>query len=234
MSKQRRRSKSPIRSAVPAAATATRTGPRPVQAPKRRSGKRSRRGLIGLITTVLLVAVAAVAGLLLARNSGTRNLSVGGQKVALPSQASAGTGASVRSLGPAPSFSIRTLAGNTFTLKRGGGPVVISFIAGWCSSCLGEASADGQVMRTFGRQGVRVLAIDADPNDSLGQLRKFISAAGNPPIQFAMDRTSEVTLAYKVAALDTTVIIDRTGRMVYRDEYPTDYRTLASVIKKLV
>jgi len=213
---------------------ATGAGPRPVQSPKPRPARRSRRGMIGLITTVFLVAVAAVAGLLLARNSATRNFSVGGQQIALPREGPSGTATSVKSLGPAPRFSIKTLAGNTFSLERGRGPVVLSFIAGWCASCVPEAEAGGEIVRNFGKQGVRVLAIDADPNDSLGQLRQFIEAAGNPPIQFAMDRTSEVTLAYKVRALDTTIIIDRKGRMVYRDEWPTDYATLESVVKRIV
>lgn len=111
---------------------------------------------------------------------------------------------------------------------------MISFIAGWCGSCLPEASAGGKVVRTFGDEGVRVLAIDADPNDTVGQLRAFMDAAGNPPIEWAMDRTSEVTRAYEVRALDTTVVIDRRGRIVYRDEQPTDYATLADVLSRVV
>jgi len=206
---------------------------RPVQAPKPRPARRSRKGLFGALTTVVLVAAAAVAGLLLARNSSTQTLSIGGQQVALPGEGPAGQAAAVRDLGRAPRFSIRTLAGKTFVLQPGRGPVVLSFIAGWCSSCLGEAAAAGRLVRTFPRSGLRVLAVDADPNDSLGQLRQFIAAAGNPPIEWAMDRSSRVTLAYRVRALDTTVIVDRNGRMVYRDEYPTDYATLASVVKRL-
>jgi hypothetical protein len=49
-----------------------------------------------------------------------------------------------------------------------------------------------------------------------------------------MDRTSKVTLAYEVRALDTTVIVDRNGWVVYRDEHPTDYETLRAVVAQLV
>lgn len=211
-----------------------RTGARPVQHPKRRAQRRGRRGALGLAATVALVAVAAVAGLILARNSSTRNVSLGGgQQVALPAESQSGS-ATVTNLGKAPRFSLQTLSGGTFSLHPLRGPVVLSFIAGWCSSCLPEATADGQIARDFGKAGVRVLAIDADPSDSLEQLQQFIAAAGDPPIPFAWDRTSEVTLAYKVRALDTTVIIDRQGRIVYRDEWPTDYDTLASVLKQIV
>lgn len=206
----------------------------PARAPRARPGRRSRRRPAGLLATVGVVAVAAVAGLLLARGSSTRNLSVGGaQKVALPASAGSGSTASLEDLGAAPAFSIETLAGSQFSLASAHGPVVLSFIAGWCGSCLEEASADGQVMRSFGKRGVRVLAIDADPNDSLGQLHQFMRAAGNPPIQWAWDRQSKVVVAYKVRALDTTVIIDR-GRIVYRDEWPTDYATFKSVLDKIV
>lgn len=220
------------RSQTPLPPARARSGARQAQSPRPRRAGRSRRGMVGLLATVVVVAVAAIAGLLLARNSSTRNLSIGSQKIALPAKAAPGA-ASVQSLGPAPKFSIRTLSGKTFSLDRGRGPVVLSFIAGWCVSCLQEAAAGGELVRNFGKDGVRVLAIDADPSDSLGQLRQFIGAAGNPPIQWAMDRTSAVTLAYRVRALDTTVVVDRQGRMVYRDEWPTDYQTLASVIRKL-
>ena len=221
--------------AGPSTGEARSSDPRPVQSPRPRPKQRSRRALVGLLATLFFVAVAAVAGLLLGRNSAVKGVSLGGgQQIALPGQAAGQAGAAVGDLGPAPPFSIQTLAGGTFSLEPQQGPVVLSFIAGWCESCLAEAEAGGRIVRAFGDKGVRVLAIDADPSDSRGQLDQFISVAGNPPVTFAMDRTSEVTIAYKVRALDTTVIIDRQGRIVYRDEWPTDYKTLARVVSKLV
>ena len=221
--------------AGPSAGAVRSSGPGPVQSPRPRPKQRSRRALVGLLATLFFVAVAAVAGLLLGRNSAAKGVSLGGgQQIALPGQAAGKAGAAVGDLGPATPFSIQTLAGETFSLKPRQGPVVLSFIAGWCGSCLAEAEAGGRIVRAFGAKGVRVLAIDADPSDSRGQLEQFINAAGNPPIQFAMDRTSEVTIAYKVRALDTTVIIDREGKIVYRDEWPTDYETLARVVSTVV
>lgn len=209
--------------------------PRKVQAPQPRRKPRNRRVPVGLAATVLVVAVAAAAGLLLARNTAPRNVSLGGgQNVALPSDRPGDASASVTDLGRAPDFAIKTLSGGIFALEPLQGPVVLSFIAGWCASCLAEAQAGGEIVRNFGDRGVRVLAIDADPADSAGQLRQFIEAAGNPPVQWAMDKTSEVTIAYDVRALDTTVIIDPEGRIVYRDEWPTDYSTLAAVLEEIV
>jgi peroxiredoxin len=174
-------------------------------------------------------------GLLLGRSTATQSVSLaGGQDVALPSDRPEDAGASVADLGRAPGFTIKTLSGETFSLEPLEGPVVLSFIAGWCTTCLQEAEAGGEIVRSFGDRGVRVLAIDADPADSVVQLKRFIKAAGNPPIQWAMDKTSEVTIAYGVRALDTTVIIDPRGRIVYRDEWPTDYRTMAAVLEETV
>jgi len=220
---------------VPITMKPPRKAPRKVQAPQPRRRPRSRRVPIGLLATVVVVAVAAALGLLLGRNEATQSVSLsGGQNVALPRERPDDAAATRANLGQAPGFSIETLAGETFSLEPLNGPVVLSFIAAWCASCLEEAEAGGELVRNFAEHGVRVLAIDADPADSQAQLEKFIDAAGNPPIQWAMDTTSEVTIAYGVRALDTTVIIDADGNIVYRDEWPTDYETMASVLEKIV
>jgi len=193
--------------------------------------RRSRRSIAGFAFLIAVVAAAAVVGVVLARNNGTRNISVGGQQVNLPARTSSSTGGT--GLGRAPNFSIRTLTGATFRLLPTRAPVVISFFAGWCGSCLQEARADGQVARTFGPRGVRVIEISADPNDSVTQIEQFIAAAGNPPIAWAWDRQGAVTIPYRVTYLDTTVVVNRQGRIVYRDEYPTPYGTLARVLGRI-
>ncbi len=48
-----------------------------------------------------------------------------------------------------------------------------------------------------------------------------------------MDRDVGVARALGVQILDATVIIDRDGRIAYRDGVPTSYETLAAVIEAL-
>src|SRR5262249_32006529 len=116
--------------AARAAASASRAAPG-------RRRRRSRKALLGLLATVVVAAAAATGGLLLARNSSTRNVALpGGQKLSVPARADERGRASGSGLGLAPSFSIGTLAGETFSLRPLRGPVILSFIAGWCASCL--------------------------------------------------------------------------------------------------
>ncbi len=48
-----------------------------------------------------------------------------------------------------------------------------------------------------------------------------------------MDRDFGVSRALAINTLDATVIIDRAGRIAYRDAVPTPYETLAAVIEAL-
>lgn len=206
------------------------TGQGRSQGPKQRKQARTRRGMIPMLIVLGIVAFAATMGLVLARNSGTKSVSIGPSgPLALPGQTS---GESSNAAGRAPDFAVQTLSGDTFALRPLKGPVVISFIAGWCASCLEEATAGGKVLETFKGSNVRVLAVDADPSDSLTQLNRFREAAGNPPVDWYMDRDSTLTRSYRVRALDTTFVIDRNGNIVYSDERPTDYETMAAAVEK--
>ncbi len=120
---------------------------------------------------------------------------------------------------PAPDFDVTTLEGETFSLSgERGRPVLLFFMAGWCTTCIPEAQALGAIQEDLGGQ-VRILAVSVDPADTPGQIRAFAEAAGSPGYPFAHDRTGRVARAYEVLALDTTVIIDGAGLIVYRDSY---------------
>ncbi len=133
----------------------------------------------------------------------------------------------------APDFSVPTLDGNTFALsKQRGKPTAILFMAYWCTRCIPEATALGQLQREYGDR-VSLAAIDPDPSSTPELLAQFKRAAGNGPITWAFDGEGRVLTAFQVVALDTTLIFDREGHLVYRDEVPTTYQTLKRELEKL-
>mgnify|MGYP001587557286 FL=1 len=77
------------------------------------------------------------------------------------------------------------------------------------------------------------MAVNIDPSATWETIEQFKRAAGDPPLVWASDFDQKVTLAYELRALDTTFILDHEGRIVYRDEIPTQYDTLKGELEKL-
>jgi peroxiredoxin len=134
----------------------------------------------------------------------------------------------------APDFSVPTLDGKTFTLsEQRGKPTVVFFMAYWCGSCVPEGTALGQIIQEYGDK-VSIVAINIDPSATWDTINQFKQAAGSGALAWAWDTDQKVTTAYQVTALDTTLILDREGRVVYRDEIPTQYETLKAELGKLI
>ena len=132
---------------------------------------------------------------------------------------------------PAPDFSVPTLDGGTFTLSaQRGKPVIIFAMAYWCGTCVPEARALARLHQEYGDRLV-ILALDVDPSSTPDRLTQFRAYAGNPTYVWGFDKQGQVTQAYRIRSLDTTIMVDAQGRIVYRDEYPTPYDTLKKAIE---
>jgi thiol-disulfide isomerase/thioredoxin len=127
----------------------------------------------------------------------------------------------------APQFSAVTTAGTSFTLPSGR-PTVVFFMASWCLSCVAEAQALGRLQEEHGDR-VTILGVDVDPRDTLPTVRQFAAEAG-VDYGFVRDGDGTLTQALDVRALDTTVVTDRNGRIVFRDAVPTDEETLRAAL----
>lgn len=135
---------------------------------------------------------------------------------------------------PAPDFTVPTLDGGTFTLsEQRGKPVILFAMAYWCGTCVPEARALAQLRREYGDRLV-IVALDLDPSSTPALLSRFRQFAGNPDYVWAFDRRGEVTQRYRIRALDTTIVVDPSGRIVYRDEYPTSYNQLKAVVEEVL
>ncbi len=146
-----------------------------------------------------------------------------------------GTESSGAGAGGAASAKIETLDGEEFDLAEKRGEVVaLYFIAGWCSTCIPEAQAWSELYPAYRDKGVELLLVSADPNDTPQTIERFWRAAGIDPLPVAIDGTGEITRALGVSALDSTIIIDREGKVAYRDAVPTDAETLEKELKEVL
>lgn len=134
----------------------------------------------------------------------------------------------------APDFSVPTLDGKTFVLSENQGkPTIILFMAYWCGNCIPEARALAQLQKEYGDR-INIIALDIDTSSTAESLEQFKQAAGNGVYVWAFDPDFEVASSYQVNALDTTLILDAKGIIVYRDQVPSTYDALKSELEKLL
>ncbi len=135
----------------------------------------------------------------------------------------------------APNFVLTTLDGKQFNLKGERGKVVaLFFTAGWCDSCIPEAQAWSELYPSYEGRGLDLLMVSIDPNDTPQTIEGFKRRSGIRPLPWAIDKTGEVSRSLNVGALGSTVIVDREGRIAYRDASETDSETLKRELGKVL
>lgn len=133
----------------------------------------------------------------------------------------------------APDFTISTLDGSQFTLSSAQGkPSIVFFMAYWCGTCIPEAQALAQLNQEYG-DDLNIVAIDLDPSSTTQALERFKRASGDGEYIWGFDIDQQITVLYRVRSLDTTLVLDVDGYVIYRDEYPTDYNTLKKALESL-
>ncbi|WP_208027876.1 TlpA family protein disulfide reductase [Rhabdothermincola sediminis] len=144
--------------------------------------------------------------------------------------AGAATGASVGDTPPV--LTVSAVSGEALRIPAAGKPTALFFSAAWCQTCVPEAQAWDRIERSFGDR-LSVVVIDADPNDTPETLAGFVDLIGEPRYPFVIDSDATVARTYELASLDTTVIIDATGTIVFRDGVPTSEATLRTALEKV-
>ena len=128
-----------------------------------------------------------------------------------------------------------TLTGQKFSLAAYRGDVlVLNFWGSWCAPCRAEAPALGTLARRLAARGVRFVGIDIrdEPQSALAFMQTFgvqYPSLNDPDDEIALQFRSTVP----PAAIPTTIVIDRTGKVAARIVGGASYAQLKSVISEV-
>ena len=136
--------------------------------------------------------------------------------------------------GPAPNFTLKSLAGKNLKLSEMTGNVVlINFWASWCGPCREEMPLLNDLHKKYEPLGFTVLGVNVeeDAKNARGFLKNF-------PVDFPvlLDNKNQVSKQYNVIAMPTTVVVDRDGnvRFLHKGYKPGDEDKYRKMVKKLV
>ncbi|MFA7594326.1 MAG: TlpA disulfide reductase family protein [Thiohalobacteraceae bacterium] len=115
--------------------------------------------------------------------------------------------------GPAPDFTLKSHAGPNLRLSELRGTVVmINFWASWCGPCRQEMPVLEELYTRYQPLGFTVLGVNIEEDP--GKARALIEELQvSFPVLF--DTANEVSRLYQVAAMPSTVLVDRDGNMRY-------------------
>ncbi|MGH2531451.1 MAG: TlpA family protein disulfide reductase [Thermomicrobiales bacterium] len=108
----------------------------------------------------------------------------------------------------APNFRLETIDGEVVRLSDlRGTPIFLNFWATWCFSCVTEMPAMQRLADEYGDQ---LLIVGVNVGEEAGDARTF---AGNFDIRYTLllDAEMDVTRAYEVRAMPTSLFIDADG-----------------------
>lgn len=151
-------------------------------------------------------------------------------QAAAPSSASPSAGQNA----VAPDLAADLLDGATFRLsEHRGKAVMVMFTASWCGSCIPEIAKLAQLDAAYRSRGLDILVLSVDPNDTTADFQRFKEIAKGADHYWGLDSGQRATLAYRVQALETLVLIGPDGRIVSRtvgpsrlDNWKTELETL--------
>jgi peroxiredoxin len=132
---------------------------------------------------------------------------------------------------PAPEFSLKDLQGNALSLSSYKGKVlVLNFWATWCPPCRAEIPALVEAYTELKDKGLEILGVSVD-DMSEATLHEWARTAGmNYPIAMA---TAKLVADYRPGDyIPATIIIDREGRIRYRQSSLMDKETLVRLFKE--
>jgi len=116
---------------------------------------------------------------------------------------------------PANDFEGKTLEGERIQLSDYKGKVVLIDIwASWCTPCRKEMPFLIELYSEFDRSNFEIIAINID--DKISNAKSFLSQLKYQPMfPIVMDPKKEIPELYRIKAMPTTILIDKTGKIRY-------------------
>jgi len=115
--------------------------------------------------------------------------------------------------GPAPDFTLRSVAGSNLRLKEQRGQVVlINFWATWCGPCREEMPHLNRLYEKYRASGFVLLGISVDDD-----VHNAVGTSSRLGLRFPvlLDTDKAVSRLYDLNTMPSTVLIDRDGRVRY-------------------
>ena len=117
--------------------------------------------------------------------------------------------------GRAPSFTVTTIDGKTFSLAAQRGKVVVfDFLQAHCSSCAEQVPVLSRSASRFASKRVEVLVLDVS-GENAGALRSYYRGTlrASKRLLVAVDKSLRVAQRYRVIAVGMTYVVGRDGRV---------------------
>jgi len=132
---------------------------------------------------------------------------------------------------PAPDFVIKDLQGTSLSLASYKGKVlVLNFWATWCPPCRKEIPDFIEAYREFKDKGLEILGVSVDETTAEALLEWTKKTGINYPIALA---TPEILRDYEPGEyIPATIIVDRSGRIRYRQSSLMDKETLLRLFRQ--
>jgi thiol-disulfide isomerase/thioredoxin len=136
--------------------------------------------------------------------------------------------------GPAPPFSLAARGGGNLNLAQYKGQVVmLNFWASWCGPCRQEMPLLENIYKKYNKLGFTLIGVNVEPDSKAAD-----DWLKQTPVSFPVvyDRESQVSKAYDVEGMPSTVIIDRKGnlRVLHRGYKPGDENGYLDSIRALI
>lgn len=124
----------------------------------------------------------------------------------------------------APAFELPDIEGGLVRLAefQGQRPVLLYFWATWCPACKAARPDLVKLRERIREQDLAILAINVGSGDSLEKVKRYQQS--HPlPMKVLYDNNSRVTESYAVQGIPLFVLIDKDGKVLYRDhQLPSD------------
>jgi cytochrome c biogenesis protein CcmG/thiol:disulfide interchange protein DsbE len=132
----------------------------------------------------------------------------------------------------APAFELQTLSGDTLRLSDLRGQVVLlNFWASWCLACVGEHPLFIEADRRWRDRGLRVVGVVYQ--DTRANAAQWLRERGGDWTT-VLDEASRTAIEYGLFGVPETFLIDRRGRIVYKQIGPVTEQVLSTWIPRLL